>query len=90
MLDALAVLRAMAYEGVMGKLVKAGGKSAAVYATGGHYLGVASVRYKQYKNPLKAKQFTVLSVLWPVERIVESSTRSGLRCWADTPRRWSC
>ena len=70
-LDALAVLRSMAYKGVMGKLVKAGGKSAAVYATGGHYLGVASVRYKQYKNPLKAKQFTVLSVLWPVERIVE-------------------
>ncbi len=70
-LDALAVTRSMAYKGVMGRLVKAGGKSAAVYATGGHYLGVASVRYKQYKNPLKAKQFAVFSVLWPVEHIVE-------------------
>ena len=71
-LDALAVSRSIAYKGTMMKLIKAGGKSAAVYATGGHYLGVASVRFKQYKNPLKAKQFAVFSVLSPLKEIVNS------------------
>lgn len=71
-MDALAVTRAMAYKGIMMKLVKAGGKSAAIYATGGHYLGVASVRYKQFKNPAKAKQISVFSVLSPIEEIVRN------------------
>lgn len=71
-LDALAVSRAVAHKGVMMKLVKKGGRSAAIYANGGHYLGIASVRRKQIKNPLKAKQFKVLSVLSPIEEIVEA------------------
>ncbi len=70
-MNALAATRSMAYKGVMSKLVKRGGRSAAVYATGGHYLGVASVRNRQMKNRLKAKQFAVYSVLWPMEEIVE-------------------
>ena len=70
-MDALAVTRSVAYKGIMMKLIKVGGKSAAVYATGGHYLGIASVRYKQYKNPLKAKQFAVFSVLSPIPEIVQ-------------------
>lgn len=69
-LDALAISRAVAYKGIMGKLVKGGGRSAAIYATGGHYLGVASVKHKQYKNPMKARQFVVLSVLSPLQELV--------------------
>lgn len=69
-MDALAVTRSMAYKGVMWKLVKAGGRSAAIYASGGHYLGVAATRRKQYHNPVKGKQFAVYSVLWPIDEIV--------------------
>ena len=69
-IDALAVTRSIAYKGTMWQLIKAGGKSAAIYATTGHYFGVASVRNKQIKNPLKAKQFTVLSAQMPIEDLV--------------------
>ena len=70
-MDAVSILRSYARKEDMKKFIKKGGKSAAVYATGGFYLGVSTVRSKLLKMPWKKKQIMIASILDPVEKIVE-------------------
>jgi phenylacetate-coenzyme A ligase PaaK-like adenylate-forming protein len=69
-MDAMALIRATAYKEDLWKLIKAGGKSAAIYATAGFYLGCSSIRRKQLLNPRKAKQLRMISVFSPLHEIV--------------------
>ncbi|MDF2890733.1 MAG: coenzyme synthetase-like protein [Clostridia bacterium] len=69
-MDAMSFVRATAHKEDFWKLIKAGGKSAAIYATEGFYLGYSSVRRKQMQNPRKAKQLGIFSVFSPLHEIV--------------------
>lgn len=69
-MDALSLVRGTAHKEDLWRLIKAGGKSAAIYATGGFYLGYSSIRRKQFQNPRKAKQLSIFSVFSPLNEIV--------------------
>ena len=50
--------------------IKRGGKSIAVFADEGFYLGNSSIRSRLIKMPWKKKQLAISSALYPVEKIV--------------------
>ena len=50
--------------------MKRGGKSIAVFADEGFYLGNSSIRSRLIKMPWKKKQLAISSALYPVEKIV--------------------
>lgn len=54
-----------------GRFVKLGGRVAAVFVTGGHFQGVASMKRRHLDNPRREKTARMFSALSPLSEIVE-------------------
>ncbi len=74
-MDAIAILRAYARKEDLKAFIKKRGKTAGVFATGGFYLGYASVRNRHLRMPWKKRQAMITSILNPIEKIVEELNR---------------
>lgn len=72
-MGALNILRAMpAWINMrqLGQIIAAGMRTAAVWATGGHYLGIAMMKRQIQQKPSRGRAMRVFSVLSPLEEIV--------------------
>ncbi len=70
-MGAVNVMRSFARKKDMHTLIKRGGKTIGVFATGGFYLGYSSVRARLLAMPWKKRQMAVTSALLPIDQIVE-------------------
>lgn len=69
--SAIGVLRSFARKEDMKAFIKSGGKTLALFADNGFYLGCGSVRYNLRKMPWKKAQMKTCDVRKPTEEIVE-------------------
>ena len=74
LMGALNILRAMPAwinGGQLMKIIGAGMKTAAVWATGGHYLGITMMKRQILQKPARARSMRIFSVLSPLAEIVD-------------------
>ncbi|MEN6418869.1 MAG: phenylacetate--CoA ligase family protein [Clostridiaceae bacterium] len=64
-------VRSIARKEDMAALIRRGGKTIGVFATGGFYLGNSSARARLLQMPWKKRQMAIISALLPIEQIVE-------------------
>ncbi|KNZ43495.1 phenylacetate--CoA ligase family protein [Acetobacterium bakii] len=64
------MMRSFARKKDIKALIKRGGKSMGIFATGGFYLGNSSVRQRLLAMPWKKRQMAVTSALYPIPQIV--------------------
>lgn len=77
--SAIGITRSFLSGEIMKRFLKAGGKSAAVFADKGFYLGCGSVRYQFHRMPRKKRQMMIADVRYPTEKLnsVLNSLRDG-------------
>src|SRR5689334_15494445 len=65
---------------ILWAILRTGGRSAAVFATGGHFLGAALTARRQRAMPWRANRYRLFSALSPLHEIVEglNSYQPGL------------
>ena len=74
LMGALNILRAMPAwidGGQLMKIIGAGMKTAAVWATGGHFLGITMMKRQIQQKPARARSMRIFSVLSPLSEIVD-------------------
>lgn len=71
----IAACRSYARKEDLASFMKKGGKSIAVFADEGFYLGNSSIRSRLRSMPWKKKQLAVSSALYPIPKIVEQLNR---------------
>ena len=69
-MSGIAACRSYARQEDLKAFIKRGGKSIAVFANEGFYLGNSSIRSRLLMMPWKKRQMAISSALYPVERIV--------------------
>ena len=60
---------------ILWAILRTGGRSAAVFATGGHFLGAALMARRQHAMPWRANRYRLFSALSPLSEIVEGLDR---------------
>lgn len=71
----IAACRSYARKEDLAAFIKRGGKSIAVFADEGFYLGNSSIRSRLRTMPWKKKQLAISSALYPIPKIVEQLNR---------------
>jgi phenylacetate-coenzyme A ligase PaaK-like adenylate-forming protein len=64
-------LRNLVSRQILWAILRTGGRSAAVFATGGHFLGAALMTRRQRAMPWRANRYRLFSALSPLSEIVE-------------------
>lgn len=67
--SAIGITRSFSSGEVMKRFIKAGGKSAAVFADKGFYLGCGSIRYQLHRMPWKKRQMMIADVRYAPEKL---------------------
>lgn len=57
--------------GELGRMLRAGARTASVWATEGHFLGISMARRQLIQRPSRASRMKIISVLSPVSEIVK-------------------
>jgi phenylacetate-coenzyme A ligase PaaK-like adenylate-forming protein len=57
---------------ILWTIARTGGRSAAVFATGGHFLGAALMARRQHAMPWRANRYRLFSALSPLSEIVDA------------------
>jgi phenylacetate-CoA ligase len=69
-------------------LLRGRGRLAAVFVTGGHFLGNTMMARRIRKMPWRGRMQRIFSALAPIEELVSDLNAFNLSCWAAIPALW--